>query len=135
MLCSAVIPVWPDGFYALLRLVVCCAAGYAAYRLNNNEKLSGHCIPLVGLAILFNPLVPIHMDRLFWLPIDFGDAVYPPTQKTSGRKPEDECVGRTLRSVSVGGFVKCFGGFRRRNIRNHGCKAVGLHFLTLSKKI
>ncbi len=57
--------------------------------------------------------------------------VYPPTQRTSGRKPEEECVGRTLRSVSAGGFVKCFGGFRRRNIRNNDCEAVGLHFLQL----
>ena len=76
MLCLAVIPMWPYGYYTLLRLVGCCTAGYAMYKLKNHERLSRHFIPLVGLAILFNPLVPIHLGRLFWLPINLGVAVY-----------------------------------------------------------
>ena len=39
-----------------------------------------------------------------------------------GCKPVDECVRWTRRSLqSEGG---CFGGFRRRNERYHGCKPV-----------
>ncbi len=76
MLCLAVIPILPYGYYTLLRMVVCSVAGYAVYVLKNHEKLSRHFIPLIGLAILFNPLVPIHLDRLFWIPIDLGVAVY-----------------------------------------------------------
>ena len=76
MLCLAVIPIWPYGYYTLLRLVVCCTTGYALFMLKNHEKLSRHFIPLVGLTILFNPLVPIQLDRLFWMPINLGVAVY-----------------------------------------------------------
>ena len=76
MLCLAVIPMLPCGYYTLLRLVVCCVAAYVAYMLKKNERLSGHFIPLIMLVILFNPLIPIHLDRVFWLPIDLGVAVY-----------------------------------------------------------
>ncbi|MFA6600918.1 MAG: DUF6804 family protein [Candidatus Omnitrophota bacterium] len=76
MLCVAVIPALPYGYYTLLRLAVCCAAGYAAYVFKANATLVGHFIPLILVAILFNPVVPIYLDRLFWLPIDLGVAVY-----------------------------------------------------------
>ncbi|MGA2508452.1 MAG: hypothetical protein ABSF80_13365, partial [Chitinispirillaceae bacterium] len=53
-----------------------------------------------------------------------------------GRKPGDECVGRTCRSFSEGRFLKCFGGFRRTivgttavrpwgSIASEGFKCVG----------
>ena len=38
-----------------------------------------------------------------------------------GRKPVDECDGRTYRSLGEG---RCFGGFRRRNEGYHECKPV-----------
>ena len=76
MLCLAVIPAWPYGYYALLRLVICGVAGYAAYTFKNNSLLNGHVIPLVIIAILFNPIVPVSLDSMLWLPIDLGAAVY-----------------------------------------------------------
>jgi flagellar biosynthesis component FlhA len=76
LLCLAVIPVMPHGYYTLLRLAVCCTAGYVIYKLKNHEQLSRHLIPLAVVAVLFNPLIPVHIDRFFWLPIDLGVAVY-----------------------------------------------------------
>ena len=76
MLCRAVIPTLPYGFYTLLRLVVCGVAAYAAFKLKSNPSLSGNFIPLIITAVLFNPLIPVHLTRLIWLVIDLAGAVY-----------------------------------------------------------
>lgn len=76
MLCLAVVPILPYGYYMLLRLVVCGVSGYAAYSLNRDAALNRHLVPLVILAVLFNPVLPVHLSQLFWLPIDLGTAVY-----------------------------------------------------------
>jgi hypothetical protein len=76
MLCIAVIPMLPYGFYALLRLVVCGVAVYAAFKLKDNPTLSLNFIPLIIMAVLFNPLIPVHLTKLIWLVIDLAGAVY-----------------------------------------------------------
>jgi len=76
MLCLAVVPIWPYGYYMFLRLVVCGVAAYAAIKVKKNPSLSSHFIPLVMMAVLFNPLIPVHLNRLIWLPVDLGGAVY-----------------------------------------------------------
>lgn len=76
MLCLSVLPVWAYGYYMLLRVVVCGAAGFAAYRLKNDPARSSHFVPLLILAVLFNPVIPIHLSRLLWLPVNLGVAVY-----------------------------------------------------------
>jgi len=61
---------WPYGYYSLLRWVVCGAAVYGGWLAYEGQRkwLLGLFIP-VGL--LFNPLVPIHLTRQGWAPIDF----------------------------------------------------------------
>ncbi len=76
MLCVAAIPILPYSYYTLLRWIVFGVAAYAAIKFRNNPSLNGHFIPLVLLAILFNPLMPVFLTRLLWLPIDLGSAVY-----------------------------------------------------------
>lgn len=76
MLCVAVIPTLPYGFYTLLRLIVCGAAAYAAFKLKDNPLLSGNFIPLSIMAVLFNPFIPVHLTRLIWLVIDLTSAIY-----------------------------------------------------------
>jgi hypothetical protein len=76
MLCIAVIPTLPYGYDTLLRLIVCGTAAYAAFKLKNSSSLSGHFIPLLIIAVLFNPLIPIYLTRLIWLIIDLFGAVY-----------------------------------------------------------
>ncbi len=76
MLCLAIVPVWPYGYYSLLRLVVCASCAYAAYHVRKDSDHSKHFIPLVLLAFLFNPAVPVILDRILWLGIDLGTAFY-----------------------------------------------------------
>lgn len=76
MLCIAVIPTLPYGYYTLLRFIVCGAAVYGAFRLKDSSSLSGHFIPLLILAVLFNPLIPVYLTRLIWLIIYLFGAAY-----------------------------------------------------------
>jgi hypothetical protein len=76
LLCFAVVPMWPYGYYIFLRLVVCGTSAFGAVILREHEKLSKHFIPLVVIAILFNPFYPIYLTQLIWLIIDLAMAVY-----------------------------------------------------------
>ena len=60
---------WPYGYYQLLRFVVCGVAVYVASMAYNWHKIWATC--LFGfIAVLFNPLIPIHLSREAWQPID-----------------------------------------------------------------
>lgn len=65
---------WPYGYYQLLRFVVCGVSVYIAYMAYNWQKLWATW--LFGfIAVLFNPLIPIHLSRELWQPIDLACAV------------------------------------------------------------
>ena len=68
MLFCALAP-WPYGYYQLLRFVVCGAALYTAFMAYNWQKIWAAWLFGV-VAILFNPLIPIHLSRELWQPID-----------------------------------------------------------------
>ena len=75
LLLVALLPL-PYGFYVLLRLVVCGAAALLTYdecRLCGG--VSGWAMLLAGVALLFNPLIPVHLTREIWAPIDIGAAL------------------------------------------------------------
>jgi len=76
MLCFAVIPGLPSAYFVVLRGVVFGTAAYAAFRLKDHDVLSLHFLPLVLLAILFNPLIPFSLTPLLWLIISLAGAVY-----------------------------------------------------------
>jgi len=60
---------WPYGYYGLLRWVVCAAAVFTAYYGSAWQRYGAAW--LFGfLAILFNPLEPIHLSRPTWQLID-----------------------------------------------------------------
>src|SRR5271165_5275592 len=71
LLVAAVFGRWPYGFYTFLRLFVCgtsvCLA-FVAYTAKDKFWLW----LMGGLAVLFNPLVPIHLPRSAW---QFFDAL------------------------------------------------------------
>lgn len=65
----ALIDGWPYGFFTLLRFVVFTISAYIAWILYkvNNEKM----VWVFGFfAILFNPFIPIHLNREIWIVID-----------------------------------------------------------------
>lgn len=60
---------WPYGYYQLLRLVTCGIAIYIAYTAYAWKKI--WVVWLFGfIALLFNPLIPIHLSRELWQPIN-----------------------------------------------------------------
>jgi hypothetical protein len=65
----------PIGYYTLLRLVVTAAAAYIAYDTFQKDKQSGWIWVFGFVAILFNPLIPIYLNKELWMIIDFAAAV------------------------------------------------------------
>lgn len=61
----------PYAYYQILRWVVCGVSGYGAFMAMEAERKSwAWAFGIV--AVLFNPIAPIHFDRETWAPIDFG---------------------------------------------------------------
>jgi hypothetical protein len=58
----------------LLRLFVCGTTGYLAWT-EFNRKRQGWTWILGFIALLFNPLFPLHFGRELWSIIDLGVAV------------------------------------------------------------
>ena len=76
MLVLAVLPL-PYGYYTALRIVVCGAAGFLVYQLSGeNGDFSFWLFGFFGIAVLFNPIIPIHLTKAIWQPIDLGAAGY-----------------------------------------------------------
>lgn len=69
-----VLAYWPYGYYILLRWVTCAAAVFAAYVAYDWQKLWATW--LFGfIALLFNPLILVHLSREMWQPIDVVCAI------------------------------------------------------------
>ena len=68
MLLIAILPL-PYGYYQFLRWVVCGIAAFIAFEAYNWGKT--WAIWLFGIiAILFNPIIPVHLTKEIWQPID-----------------------------------------------------------------
>ena len=65
----ALVPDLPYGYYQILRWVVCAAACFSAYSGMVKERHGWMGIFAV-IAVLFNPIFPIHLTREVWQPID-----------------------------------------------------------------
>ena len=64
----------PSSYYTLLRWVVCASALWVIYAAYEPRRL--WALWTFGvIAVLFNPIVPIHAWRGFWTPTDIGVAV------------------------------------------------------------
>ncbi len=71
---AAILPLWPYGFYVLLRLAVTAMAIYAL--VAGPALSSPHRVALALIALLFNPLIPVHLPRIVWLPINLAAGAY-----------------------------------------------------------
>ena len=61
----------PYGYYVLLRLWTCPLAIAAAYACFCTQKFKWLTIPFGIIALMFNPLIPVHFEREVWQVIDF----------------------------------------------------------------
>jgi hypothetical protein len=60
----------PIGYYTAMRWLVCIVAIALVRHENTTKGVNAWVFGLVGVAVLFNPLVPIHLTRALWMPID-----------------------------------------------------------------
>ena len=74
LLLLAALADWPYGYYQLLRLVVCGTGAYVAWVLYHSKYPWATWL-FVFIAILFNPLAPIHLSRATWQPVDLACAM------------------------------------------------------------
>ena len=59
----------PYGYYTFLRLVVTVCAGVAGYGCWKNGRIVVAFV-FGAVALLFNPVIPVHLARELWAPID-----------------------------------------------------------------
>lgn len=56
-------------YYVLLRWIACVAAVYGVLVFWESRQVI-LVVPLAMIALLFNPIIPIHLSRSTWRPID-----------------------------------------------------------------
>ncbi len=59
----------PYGYYTFLRIIVTIVAGITAFIASEQENKTW-MILFGAVAILFNPIIPIYLDKDTWLIID-----------------------------------------------------------------
>lgn len=75
LLFLAMIEGWPYGFFTLLRLVVFGTTVYLSWLAYKSKRQSW--IWIFGfIALVFNPLIPLHLGRDLWIVIDLLVAVF-----------------------------------------------------------
>ncbi|WP_105405062.1 DUF6804 family protein [Neorhizobium sp. T7_12] len=74
LLVLAILPL-PYTFYAFLRMVVCLSAAWLAFiQWDTNKGMTGWAYIWVCMAVLFNPLIPVHLARGIWFFLDLAGA-------------------------------------------------------------
>ena len=71
------IAVWrlPYGYYTFTRIVTCVASVLiAVVGMQERAVVQTWTILLLAIAVLFNPFIPIHLNRAVWFYLDLGAA-------------------------------------------------------------
>jgi hypothetical protein len=71
----ALIDGWPYGYFTLLRFIVTAVTVYVAY-ISYEQGRENWTYAFGFIAVLFNPIIPIHLTREIWLPIDLSVATF-----------------------------------------------------------
>jgi hypothetical protein len=71
MLVLAVTGRHPYDFYTLLRWICCAVFAYSAFTASEKNRVAWAWI-FGALALLFNPIVPLHLQRGTWQIIDWA---------------------------------------------------------------
>lgn len=74
MLLLAMPTFWPYGYYVLLRWVICISALLSLWVAYNLKKK--YWVVAMGITtLLFNPIVPVYLDKETWVIIDIIIAI------------------------------------------------------------
>lgn len=71
MLLGGVLMTWPYGYYVILRWVVSGSAVIVAFSAPYPERGALFWLLLLT-AVLFNPVIPVYLNRETWVVIDLG---------------------------------------------------------------
>ena len=104
MLFLAIPSGWPDGYYTLLRWVVCLTTGYLAYEDYRQGRKKSPVL-LGAIAVLFNPIVPIHLSKADWAVADFVIAVILIFYGLRGKALRLNVGKKTRRNLIIGAGV------------------------------
>jgi hypothetical protein len=74
LLLLAIPHTWPYGYYVLLRLVVCAVSLFGAIVAHRHRQ--GLLALFVLIALLFNPILPVHLTKQLWSFINLAVAVF-----------------------------------------------------------
>lgn len=74
LLLCALLPL-PYGFYTFLRLFITLAGGVNAYNIYQDSSNNFLFWLFVNISILYNPIIPVHLDRGTWMMINIITAV------------------------------------------------------------
>ncbi len=66
----------PYGYFTLLRFAVCAVGVYLAYKVYKDNKESLWVWAFAGIAVLFNPIIPIYLKREQWTIIDLVVGIF-----------------------------------------------------------
>lgn len=75
MLILAIPAIWPYGYFQLLRWVVAIVAVYNAY-LAYESKNNKWVLIMGAIAVLFNPIAPIFLQKETWVILDLIVGVF-----------------------------------------------------------
>jgi len=101
---------WLYGYYTLLRWAVCLTTGYLTYE-NYSKGHKGFSCIFGAIALLFNPLTPIHLSRAGWGPIDWIVAGFLCFYVARGRLIRLKVEKKLLRKLLLWGGVSVCGLF------------------------
>lgn len=62
----ALLPINPYGYYQLLKVVVCMGCSYLGVKTWNATKGRELAWLYITAAVIYNPLVPLHLGRPIW---------------------------------------------------------------------
>lgn len=98
--------VLPSAYFEVLRCAVCGFSCYGAFKLRGRQ---GWLWTLVGLAVLFNPIVPARFSREAWQVIDAAAGIFflvsialfrkPPAAAQIVSRPQDACQQPTITTL------------------------------------
>lgn len=69
LLTIAVFPIKDYAYYILLRWIICFSATYLAYLFNRAGKASWPWL-FALIALVFNPIIPLHLSKRIWIILD-----------------------------------------------------------------
>lgn len=77
----------PYAYFQIMRLVVCGAACFGGFTLKQRQ---GWLWTMVIIAVLFNPILPVRLERGIWQTIDLVTGIVFLVSIFQSKKPFDE---------------------------------------------